>query len=66
MVFISFNHYFIERLLPESASWLITQERYEEAYDTLCKIARVNGKHIPEDLLTQIKVIISIEMNEFC
>ncbi|XP_036934311.1 solute carrier family 22 member 13-like isoform X3 [Acanthopagrus latus] len=37
--------------LPESARWLITQGRKEEALKELRRAARMNGRMVPEDLL---------------
>lgn len=42
------------RLLPESARWLMTQGRKEEAQKELMRVARVNGRKIPEHLLTNV------------
>uniref|UniRef100_A0A7I4Z5U1 MFS domain-containing protein n=1 Tax=Haemonchus contortus TaxID=6289 RepID=A0A7I4Z5U1_HAECO len=35
-------------LVPESARWLVTKERYEEADQILHKAARINGSYVPE------------------
>ncbi|CAG2172216.1 unnamed protein product [Oppiella nova] len=45
------------RLVPESASWLITQKRYSEAYEVLTKVAKVNGQPVPKDLMIQIQKV---------
>lgn len=42
------------RLLPESARWLMTQGKKEEAQKELMRVARVNGRKIPEHLLTKV------------
>ncbi|TKS87702.1 Solute carrier family 22 member 13 [Collichthys lucidus] len=39
------------KFLPESARWLMTQGRKEEAQKELCSAARVNGRTVPEDQL---------------
>lgn len=41
-------------LLPESARWLITQGRKEEALKELQRAARVNKKKVPEDVLNNV------------
>ncbi|KAJ4925541.1 hypothetical protein JOQ06_018268, partial [Pogonophryne albipinna] len=41
------------RFLPESARWLITQGRKEEALKELQRAARLNGTTVPEHLLDQ-------------
>ncbi|XP_056869271.1 solute carrier family 22 member 13-like isoform X2 [Takifugu flavidus] len=43
-------------LLPESARWLMTQGRKEEAQKELMRVARVNGRKIPEHLLTKLEM----------
>ncbi|XP_029313820.1 solute carrier family 22 member 13-like [Cottoperca gobio] len=43
-------------ILPESARWLITQGRKEEAIKEIRKAARVNGRTVPEDLLGKLEV----------
>ncbi|KAM9337189.1 solute carrier family 22 member 13-like [Symphorus nematophorus] len=42
--------------LPESARWLMTQGRKEEAQKELQRAARVNGKKVPDDLLEKLEV----------
>ncbi|XP_072235177.1 solute carrier family 22 member 13-like [Leuresthes tenuis] len=44
------------QFLPESARWLMTQGRMEEARKQLQWAARVNKKKVPEDLLNEVKV----------
>lgn len=44
------------RLLPESARWLMTQGRKEEALKELQRAARVNKKKVPEDVLNNIEM----------
>lgn len=41
----------ILRILPESARWLLTQGRQEEAKKIILKAARVNGKELSESLI---------------
>uniref|UniRef100_A0A8C9ZCE6 Uncharacterized protein n=1 Tax=Sander lucioperca TaxID=283035 RepID=A0A8C9ZCE6_SANLU len=43
--------------LPESARWLMTQGRKEEAQKELRRAARVNGRKVPEDLLDEVSCI---------
>ncbi|XP_074550161.1 solute carrier family 22 member 13-like [Halichoeres trimaculatus] len=43
-------------ILPESARWLITQGRKEEAIKEVLRAAKVNGKKVPEDLLDKLEV----------
>ncbi|KAG8177111.1 hypothetical protein JTE90_015255 [Oedothorax gibbosus] len=45
------------KVLPESPSWLISQERYEEAAEIMVKISKANGKKAHEggQLLEKIK-----------
>ena len=45
------------RFLPESARWLMTQGRKEEALKELQRAARVNGRTVPEDLLDKVSCI---------
>lgn len=45
------------RFLPESARWLITQGRKEEALKELRRAARMNGRMVPEDLLEKVSCI---------
>ncbi|GFT54494.1 carcinine transporter [Nephila pilipes] len=46
------------KFLPESARWLVSQERFQEAADILMRIAKTNGKTIDrEDLLMKIKIL---------
>lgn len=42
------------RFLPESARWLLTQRRREEAKRELHRAARVNGRKLAEDLLDKV------------
>lgn len=41
-------------ILPESARWLITQGRKEEAIKEIRRAAKVNGRKVPEDLLDKL------------
>uniref|UniRef100_UPI0037E73855 solute carrier family 22 member 13-like n=1 Tax=Semicossyphus pulcher TaxID=241346 RepID=UPI0037E73855 len=42
-------------VLPESARWLITQGRKEEAIKEIRRAAKVNGRKVPEDLLDKVE-----------
>ncbi|XP_038828961.1 solute carrier family 22 member 13-like [Salvelinus namaycush] len=42
-------------ILPESARWLMTQGRQEEARQEVRRAARVNGREIPEGLLDKLE-----------
>ncbi|XP_068604106.1 solute carrier family 22 member 13-like [Brachionichthys hirsutus] len=42
--------------IPESARWLITQGRKEEALKVLQRAARVNGRTVTEDLLDSLEI----------
>uniref|UniRef100_A0A4W5PUZ2 Major facilitator superfamily (MFS) profile domain-containing protein n=1 Tax=Hucho hucho TaxID=62062 RepID=A0A4W5PUZ2_9TELE len=41
-------------ILPESARWLMTQGRQEEAHQEVRRAARVNGREVPEALLDKV------------
>uniref|UniRef100_UPI0037E92645 solute carrier family 22 member 13-like n=1 Tax=Semicossyphus pulcher TaxID=241346 RepID=UPI0037E92645 len=43
-------------ILPESARWLITQGRKEEAIKEVRRAAKVNGRKVPEALLDKMEV----------
>uniref|UniRef100_A0A3Q3QDM2 Major facilitator superfamily (MFS) profile domain-containing protein n=1 Tax=Monopterus albus TaxID=43700 RepID=A0A3Q3QDM2_MONAL len=43
-------------ILPESARWLITQGRKEEAIKEIQRAAKVNKRKVPEDLLNKLEV----------
>uniref|UniRef100_A0A3Q3DLA3 Solute carrier family 22 member 13b n=1 Tax=Hippocampus comes TaxID=109280 RepID=A0A3Q3DLA3_HIPCM len=43
-------------ILPESARWLITQGRKEEAVKEVRRAAKVNGKEVSQDLLDKMEV----------
>ncbi|XP_029935811.1 solute carrier family 22 member 13-like [Myripristis murdjan] len=43
-------------ILPESARWLITQERKEDLQKEIRRAARVNGRMVPEALLEELRV----------
>ncbi|XP_065303089.2 solute carrier family 22 member 7-like isoform X1 [Dermacentor albipictus] len=40
--------------LPESSSWLLSVNRREEAYATLQRIARINGKDVSQEKLSKL------------
>ncbi|KAI5617170.1 solute carrier family 22, member 13 [Silurus asotus] len=42
-------------ILPESARWLLTQGRQEEAKKIILKAARINGRNVPEYLLERLE-----------
>ncbi|XP_024859634.1 solute carrier family 22 member 13 isoform X1 [Kryptolebias marmoratus] len=43
-------------ILPESARWLITQGRKEEAIKAIRRAAKVNKRNVPEELLEKLEV----------
>ncbi|XP_068160676.1 solute carrier family 22 member 13-like [Antennarius striatus] len=43
--------------LPESARWLLTQGRKEEALKVLQRAAQVNGRTMPEDKLDKLEIM---------
>ncbi|RCN35871.1 transporter, major facilitator family protein [Ancylostoma caninum] len=43
-------------LVPESARWLVTKERYEEADVILHKAARINGSYVPDRWWEQLEM----------
>lgn len=45
---------FFSSFLPESPRWLLAKGRYKKAYDVMAKIATVNGKPVPHDLMEQL------------
>lgn len=49
---ISSSHKF--RIVPESARWLVTQHKYEEADKILQRAAKINGARLPEKWWDQI------------
>lgn len=50
------------RILPESARWLITQGRKEEAIKEIRRAAKVNGREVPDDLLDKVNCINTIQL----
>jgi OCT family organic cation transporter-like MFS transporter 4/5 len=45
------------RIVPESARWLVSLERFEEADEILQKAARMNKRQLPERWWEQIEVV---------
>lgn len=45
---------FYWKILPESPRWLLSQGRYDEAYDVMKKIAETNGRPVPRDLMASL------------
>ncbi|KAF7641277.1 hypothetical protein LDENG_00286460 [Lucifuga dentata] len=43
-------------ILPESVRWLMTQGRKEEVQKEVQKVARINGRRVPEDLLDNLEM----------
>lgn len=46
--------FFAVRLLPESASWLLTRDRVEAAKTQLSTVAKVNRRKLPEERLVTL------------
>lgn len=44
----------VSRYVPESARWLLTQGRKEEAIEQLQRAARVNKRSLPTDALDKV------------
>ncbi|XP_069368170.1 solute carrier family 22 member 13-like [Paralichthys olivaceus] len=42
-------------ILPESARWLLTQGKKEEAIKEICRAAKVNERKVPEDLIEKLE-----------
>ncbi|CAL1289262.1 unnamed protein product [Larinioides sclopetarius] len=46
------------KFLPESPRWLVSHQKYEEAANTLMRIAKMNGKNVNrQDILKKIKIL---------
>ncbi|XP_061661471.1 solute carrier family 22 member 13-like [Syngnathoides biaculeatus] len=43
-------------ILPESARWLLSQGKKEEAVKEICRAAKVNGREVSQDLLDKMDV----------
>ena len=43
--------------MPESARWLLTQGRVEEAQKEVLRAAKVNGRTISEAMLSQVSYL---------
>ena len=56
--------FFLYRIVPESARWLIIQGRLSEAEDILSNIARKNGIAVPKALL-QVSRPLSVIGNRY-
>ncbi|KAJ0059581.1 hypothetical protein NL108_001957, partial [Boleophthalmus pectinirostris] len=48
---------YIHRVLPESARWLITQGKKEQAIKEIRKAAKVNKRKVPEELLEKVSLV---------
>jgi len=49
--FFSNSISFVQRFVPESTLWLISENRYKEAEILIVKAAKLNGKTVPPELL---------------
>lgn len=49
--------YISNRILPESARWLVTQGKKERAIKEIRRAAKVNNRKVPEYLLDRVNFI---------
>ena len=60
----TFDLFFLRRIVPESARWLVIRGRLAEAEDILSSIARKNGIAVPKILL-QVSRPLSVVGNRY-
>lgn len=42
-------------ILPESAQWLVTRNRFEDAVKSLKKVARINGRKVEDEVFKEFQ-----------
>jgi len=60
---------FVQRFVPESTLWLISEKRYKEAEILIVKAAKLNGKTVPPELLvlpvSQLNIIFKLVKQKY-
>lgn len=67
LIFISIPHAFVALfyiVVPESAQWLVSRGRIEEAINCLQRVAKTNKKQISEEVLSGFRNYIDVHLRK--
>jgi hypothetical protein len=63
--FFKLKKWLVSRVLPESPRWLLSQNRLDDAEVEIRKMARINGRQLPANYFTDLKVRSSLIVGTF-